>query len=418
MIKLIKNYDKILVLIALLILLCFTFAYDDFTKSAGDSSTNSAIKLSVKNKISFLSLDNNFDLMPGEFIYHRFSDGEEWQSIKILSSYYLRNAEVEIILSDGKKLSASLKQNLQLSQNWKGMPNTLALRIGRETIVVPFNNIERIIGLCELEVGNLGDLNLHDAEISFYQRNQFPLQDDIFKNKWTRSNSDQNHSGYDLFTPPVIYVHEGMLTTRLPESKEEEAPPESFGLILKAANRKSYPYRLCSWIGGTPYFEDLATFESTTSSRPVRNRIEPGTAYKRNENRKPGQPSLIRCGEDDPGRIFIVEHFVVQQHKNPQTGGLRPVGRAMVRDYKIPEPFEINSLMKEVFAGDVTFTLEVDLPGYEGQIIEFSSNDENKLFNVGGREYQISKIDLKEKFINILKKDPRQTELIQKSFPI
>ena len=31
-------------------------------------------------------------------------------------------------------------------------------------------------------------------------------------------------------------------------------------------------------------------------------------------------------------------------------------------DYKIPEPFEINSLMNEVFAGDVTFTLEVNLP--------------------------------------------------------
>ena len=96
MIKVIKNYDKILVLITLLILLCFTFAYDDSTRSAGDSPSNSAIKLSVKNKISFLSLDNNFDLMPGEFIYHRSSDGEEWQSIKILSSYYLRNAKVEI----------------------------------------------------------------------------------------------------------------------------------------------------------------------------------------------------------------------------------------------------------------------------------------------------------------------------------
>ena len=166
------------------------------------------------------------------------------------------------------------------------------------------------------------------------------MQDDIFKNKWTRSNSDQNHSGYDLFTPPVIYVHEGMLTTRLPESKEEEAPPESFGLIFKAANRKSYPYRLCSWIGGTPTSRILQLL----SPQHLVGRSVTGlncTAYKRNENRKPGQPSLIRCGEDDPGRIFIVEHFVVQQHKNPQTGGLRPVGRAVVRDYKIPEPFEI-----------------------------------------------------------------------------
>jgi len=416
--KVIKNYDKILVFIALLVLFTFSFQYDGALNQIGDYTSNSAIKLRTKNKIDFLSIDKNFDLMPGEFIYHRSSEGEEWQSIKILTSNYTRNTEVEVLLNDGNHLSGSLKQNIQLGEDWNAMPNTLALKNGRETVVVAYNKINSIFGERELEIGNLGDLNLHDSDISFYQRNQFPQQSNVFKNKWTRSNSDQNHSGYDLFTPPVIYVHEGMLTTRLPETKEEEVPQESFGLIFKAANRKSYPYRLCSWIGGTPYFEDLATFESTTSSRPVRNRIETGTAYKRNQNRKPGQPSLIRCNEEDPDRIFMVEHFVVQQHKNPQTGGLRPVGRAMVRDYKIPDPFEINSLMKEVFAGDVTFTLEVDLPGYEGQIIEFSSNDENKLFNVGGREYQISKIDLKEKFIHILKKDPRQTELIQKSFPI
>ena len=42
----------------------------------------------------------------------------------------------------------------------------------------------------------------------------------------------------------------------------------------------------------------------------------------------------------------------------------------------------------------------------------------NKIFNVGGREYKIAEINLKDKFILILKKDPRQTELIQKSFPI
>ena len=166
-----------------------------------------------------------------------------------------------------------------------------------------------------------------------------------------------------------------------------------------------------------PLLEDLQTLNQEHPAGQCEIALKTRKAYKKNQTRKPGQPSLIPCNDDDPERIFIVEHFVVQQHKNPQTGGLRPVGRAMVRDFKIPEPFEINSLMNEVFAGDVTFTLEVDLPGYVGQIIEFSSNDQDKLFNVGGREYKISEINLKDKFINIIKKDPRQPELIQNHFP-
>lgn len=416
--KVIKNYDKILVLVAILFLFTLFFMFDDSLNYRTNNFNKSTLKLTTKNNITFLSLDKIYDLMPGDLIYHKPTDDDNWESTKIYSTKYKRNAEINILLDDGNHLSATLKQNLQLPEDWKSLPNTLALKIGRETIVVPYKKIQRISGVLELEIGDIGDLNLNNSEISFYQRNQFPSNKDSYKSKWTRSISDQNHSGYDLFTPPVIYVHEGLLTTRLPESKEEEAPQESFGLTFKNSKRKSYPFRLCSWIGDTPYFEDLLTFESRTSNRPVRNRIETDTAYKRNENRKPGQPSLIQCADDDPERIFIVEHFVVQQHKNPQTGGLRPVGRAMVRDYKIPEPFEINSLMNEVFAGDVTFTLEVNLPGYEGQIIEFSSNEMNKIFNVGGREYKIAEINLKDKFILILKKDPRQTELIQKSFPI
>ena len=416
--KVLKNYEKLLVLIASLILLTFIFFGNRKDSSGVSKTSNSAFKLTSKNDVSFLSLDKINDLMPGNFIYYKYKTSEDWASIKIYSTNYNRNTEVKIYLDDETTVSGILKQNLKLDEEWSSTPNNIVLKSGRESIVVPYSKIKAISGKQLLEIGNLGDLNLHDAEISLYQRNQFPPQNENFTNKWTRRNSDHNQSGYDLFTPPVIYVHEGMLTTRLPESKEEEAPQEPFGLIFKNAQRKSYPYRLCSWIGGTPYFEDLQTFESRTSSRPVRNRIETRKAYKKNQTRKPGQPSLIPCNDDDPERIFIVEHFVVQQHKNPQTGGLRPVGRAMVRDFKIPEPFEINSLMNEVFAGDVTFTLEVDLPGYVGQIIEFSSNDQDKLFNVGGREYKISEINLKDKFINIIKKDPRQPELIQKSFPI
>ena len=51
----------------------------------------------------------------------------------------------------------------------------------------------------------------------------------------------------------------------------------------------------------------------------------------------------------------MLENFVVQQHKNSKSGGLRLVGRALVKDFSLGgDSFEINSLMSEVFAGDFT----------------------------------------------------------------
>ena len=62
----------------------------------------------------------------------------------------------------------------------------------------------------------------------------------------------------------------------------------------------------------------------------VRNRIEVGKPYKRVTNRKPGQQSFEICENNDSEKFFTVQYFTVQQYRNPETGGLKPVGRAMM----------------------------------------------------------------------------------------
>ena len=58
----------------------------------------------------------------------------------------------------------------------------------------------------------------------------------------------------------------------------------------------------------------------------------------------------------------MVTVFRVVQLKDEKTGGVRPVGRALVQDYKLGgNPFEINSLMQEVFAGENKIELSFSL---------------------------------------------------------
>ena len=41
--------------------------------------------------------------------------------------------------------------------------------------------------------------------------------------RWQKKSEDMNESIYDTFTPPVIYLIDGRLTTKLPEEPVAEA---------------------------------------------------------------------------------------------------------------------------------------------------------------------------------------------------
>ena len=93
------------------------------------------------------------------------------------------------------------------------------------------------------------------------------------------------------------------------------------------------------------------------------------------------------------------------------------VGRSLVRDYLLGgEPFEINSVMENVFAGDYTFIFSFSLPSHDEQTVEITSKDEGKIFSFAGRNYEVVKIDLEMNQITLKKEDPRILENTEKVF--
>ena len=356
-------------------------------------------------------------IMPGEFL-HIYKLDNELHDRYVVESILIPSREEITVYTENETISGITRQEMILDKDWQDSPTLLSLRNGKETNQVKISDIKRIKGRLYLNINtDLKALNHPEYNISFYQKSltapvTTTLQE---KAKWTTGLADINHTIYDMFTPPIIFIHDGQLTTKLPEKEKEEEEVEPFGLSLVDVTKAEYPIRLKSWVGQTPYLEDLITKEA--SGVAVRNRIEVGKPYKRTENRKPGQPSLEICDHNDSDKIFIVQFFAVQQYRNPDTGGLKPVGRAMIKDFQMEgAPFEINSLMNKVYAGSLKITFRASLPGLAPEEFTFKSSDLERVFDFGGRRYQISNIDFENKMIKVVKQDPRSAEDTFQSF--
>ena len=148
------------------------------------------------------------------------------------------------------------------------------------------------------------------------------------------------------YSPPLIYIIDNELTTTLPEAPIEEEEKEPFGASVVSFSERPYRFRLVSWIGNSPYFEDITLTEKF--GRSTRNGLEVNSSYKLIEIPKSGRPSLIEVDNNSSEKLLTLKYFTVQNV--PQNnGGVKPVGRAMIEDHSLKlEPFEINSLMEKV----------------------------------------------------------------------
>ena len=97
---------------------------------------------------------------------------------------------------------------------------------------------------------------LRTSDLQFYQPlEKVNLSDEILKKPlWNEVETDQNGTIYDLFTPPLIYLIDGELTTSLPDAPMEEKK-ESFGLSALVSYRDPR-FKLGGWIGENPFLED------------------------------------------------------------------------------------------------------------------------------------------------------------------
>ena len=375
----------------------------------------SRFEIKSKSGESYFLFSQPLSIVPGEFL-HIYNQDDELLNKYELESILIPSREEITVFTENQTITGTTRQEVILEKNWQDSPSILALRNGRETAQIRFADIRRIKGILYLDINaDIKTLNNSEYNISFYQKTPSSNNRTFDKIKWTNGLSDKNQTIYDMFTPPIIFIHDGQLTTKLPEKEKEAEEIEPFGLSLVEVTKAEYPFRLKSWVGQTPYFEDLTVTEA--SGVGVRNRIEVGKSYKRTLNRKPGQPSLEICDNNDSDKIFVVQYFAVQQYRNPDTGGLKPVGRAMIKDFRIEgAPFEINSLMKKVYAGSLKITFRASLPGLTPKEFTFDSSDYETVYDFGGRRYQISNIDIENKMVRVVKQDPRSAEDAFQSF--
>ena len=212
------------------------------------------------------------------------------------------------------------------------------------------------------------------------------------------------------FYPPVIYLVDGNLTTTLPEKEVVVTEKtEEFGLSLDAIDNKPYRFKMSGWIGKVPIFDDLDPLVSQRRQNK-RNRMEIGIPYRENLTGKPGTSSLIRTTEEDQSKLLQVTYFTVQQVRDKKSGGVRSVGRAMVKDFKMGgKTFEINSMMDEVFAGEIEIKMTYRLEG-ANEPTTLSDKDTGKILEFNGRRYTIKEINLDDKWVLVEKLGPGPTD--------
>ena len=73
-----------------------------------------------------------------------------------------------------------------------------------------------------------------------YQDKNIEMMDNNITQKvrWTTNFSEENSSIYDLFTPPLIYLVDGSLTTSIPSSNDDAVEEEPFGVTLLSFKKK------------------------------------------------------------------------------------------------------------------------------------------------------------------------------------
>lgn len=353
-------------------------------------------------------------LMPGDFI--NFSDPKNDQNLTgvgIVSVEFGRRSEVVVNLLDGSSVNGTVKskEGLKIKKDWRKSNEILLIDDGEKTVSIPHRQIKRLIGTPKYYVRK--DFNfkkLKDADISFYQKvkEAYPLTNLNKISSWDHLQIDSNQSFYDLFTPPLIYLIDGKLTTSLPTIEAEEEV-EPFGFSVISFTEKPYRFVLKSWIGNSPYLEDIVLSEKFGSN--ARTRLEVNGSYRIAESPQRGQPTLIKVEADDPTKLLTLNYFTVQQVPQ-KTGGVKPVGRALIEDKTVSdEPFEINSLMPEVYLGQFDLKVEILLEDKDKLELTLTEVDEGRIIEYYGRKYKILKINLEKKSVLISKQVGLSPEL-------
>ena len=129
---------------------------------------------------------------------------------------------------------------------------------GRGSTNIPFAQVNYLLGERLLAFDEpIEEFDSEEWRPSFHQ----PLagervdhnQSQTERVRWTKPADESGDSIYDLFTPPIIYLIDGNLTTSLPE-KAEVRKTEEFGLSLRSFQKKPYRYKMRGFSNTATFF--------------------------------------------------------------------------------------------------------------------------------------------------------------------
>ena len=421
------HYEKIILLISVLIALTFgllmpllsSLFSDGDSETLPEGSAGEAFFFSVSDGgLQTLEISKDTGLLPGDTItFVSIEDEKEAKAFRIPKVILENRSRLTVGFGKkeirGKLISGT---DIVLDGDWKKFrtPLEIANEEGRGRATIAFSQINYISGERLIAFDDpIEEFDSEEWRISLHQ----PLhaekvdhnQTKTDRVRWTKPLDESGDSIYDLFTPPIIYLIDGNLTTSVPE-KVEVRKTEEFGLSLQSFQKKPYRFKMRGFSNTAPSFEDL---DPTIKDRRLnpQTRMELNVPYRINTNGNPGSTSLIKTTEDDENKLLMVKYFKLEYLKDEKTGGVRPVGRALVQDYKLGgKPFEINSRMTEVFAGDNEIEMSFSLDGPSEQIV-ISDKDVGEVLEFGSRKYKILEINVEEKSLLIEKQGPLPNNL-------
>jgi hypothetical protein len=340
-----SHYEKIILSVsfatAVVFVLLLFLSGDDRKPYAESTSSDAFYFETTESGIQTLELSKETALLPGDSITF-VSIGDEQEPRKFqISKIILKNRSSLTVGFNDREIEGRLMSgdDVTLDRGWKKSrtPLEIASKQGRASI--PLNEVSYILGERLYVFGEeIDELYSEEWNVSLHQAFAEKKDDEnetkTERVRWTKTDDDTGDSIYDLFTPPIIYLIDGNLTTSLPEKVEVvEKKNEEFGLSLQSFDKKVYRFRMRGFTNKFPFFEDLDLRVKENRLNP-RTRMELNTAYQDNLSGNPGSSSLVKAINEE-NKLIEVTAFVIQQIKDPKGGGRRPVARAKVKDYQL-----------------------------------------------------------------------------------
>ena len=416
-----SHYEKIILVASFLIVLVLALVsfFSDPDSDLPPSSTNSDLFWFDINDAGsqILELSKETSLLPGDSITFVSNSDESIADSFEISKIILIKGSTFTIQFGNREMEGTIMSgsDLILDKNWQKSKIVLDFITDDGRVPIPLSQVLSIRGERQFMFDQpIEEFDPDERYISLYQGlgadESEGNQTKIDRVRWTKPALESADSIYDLFTPPIIYLVDGNLTTKLPEKVVTTVVKiEDFGLVLESFQKKAYRFRMSGWIGGVPIFDDR---DPAVAQRRQNKRIrmEKGVPYRENLTGKPGTSSLVPTTPEDANKLLAVTYFEVQQIRDEKTGGVRSVGRSMVQDYNLGgDPFEINSLMDEVFAGENEIRMSFRLDGASEAII-LSDKDIGKVLEFGTRKYLVKEINASEKTLLIEKRGPEAND--------